>query len=332
MDPLEQPVQEQALLQLYRQGLLSQEAWSEARRWLLPPPIVWAGFLDRMLALLGGVLMASGVLYLLAFNWDELGRFEQLLSLILIFLSAAGIAVWRGTARPSGQAALYTAALLVGGLLAWVGQTYQTGADPYTLFLAWAILLLPWAVAAQLTGLWFFIGCISEVALVLYWQQVLHAPGTAGQVYLVHLVTLYSLLLAGGAELGLGRTRGVRWPSYVWFAVGLWLQSVTLVTLLFLPNWYNEGASWSLPAFFLLQGYCFGVGFWLRRDRVLVGIGALGVLIVTTALLGKIAFEVGEAADDPFGWTVLLATCGVVVAAKFAAVIYFLRRIQPEGT
>ncbi len=58
--------------------------------------------------------------------------------------------LWR---KPLGdtsrQALLLAIALNIGALLALVGQTYQTGADPWQLFSTWALMLVPLAVFGQ---------------------------------------------------------------------------------------------------------------------------------------------------------------------------------------
>ena len=46
------------------------------------------------------------------------------------------------------------AALLVGALLALVGQTYQTGADTFELFAVCAAAILPWVLVACFPTLW----------------------------------------------------------------------------------------------------------------------------------------------------------------------------------
>jgi uncharacterized membrane protein len=51
--------------------------------------------------------------------------------------------------RFAGRGATFLAFVATGALLALFGQTYQTGADVYELFLTWALLGLPLVVAAQ---------------------------------------------------------------------------------------------------------------------------------------------------------------------------------------
>ncbi|MET0346849.1 MAG: DUF2157 domain-containing protein [Casimicrobiaceae bacterium] len=60
------------------------------------------------------------------------------------------LAVWRGLDTLPGKAALVVAALLVGALLALVGQVYQTGADRFELFAAWAVAIVAWVLVARM--------------------------------------------------------------------------------------------------------------------------------------------------------------------------------------
>jgi uncharacterized membrane protein len=136
-----------------------------------PPGAAWRRFLARALTLLGAALVLAGVVCFFAFNWDRLGRFAKL-GLIEAAIVAATIVAWRRLPRLSGQIALTAAAVLVGPLLAVYGQTYQTGADPYGLFLTWALLVLPWVIAARFTALWVVEVVLVDIALGLWWTQV----------------------------------------------------------------------------------------------------------------------------------------------------------------
>ena len=57
--------------------------------------------------------------------------------------------------RPAARAPLALLALLgIGGLFAYFGQTYQTGADPWQLFAWWAALALPLCLGVRSDVLW----------------------------------------------------------------------------------------------------------------------------------------------------------------------------------
>lgn len=110
------------------------------RRWLWPA-----------VASIGAALCGLGIILWLAANWDTLGRFGRfalLMALVLAF--CVGAALRPRFARPLGLLALLT----TGGLFAYFGQTYQTGADPWQLFAVWALLTLPLCLGVRSDVLW----------------------------------------------------------------------------------------------------------------------------------------------------------------------------------
>jgi uncharacterized membrane protein len=123
--------------------------------------------------LLGGLLsVAASLVFFVAANWSEIAVFGRFALIETIFL-ACGVAAWlRPPPSPVGRGALFLAFVTVGALLALFGQTYQTGADVYELFLGWALLGLPlvvigrWSIA---TAAW---ALVLNLSLALYcgWQ------------------------------------------------------------------------------------------------------------------------------------------------------------------
>ncbi|OSM49749.1 hypothetical protein WH06_26145, partial [Aeromonas salmonicida subsp. salmonicida] len=105
-----------------------------------------------------------------AFNWQELGRVSRL-ALLELPLLAMLVLLWRKPmTAPPRQALLLAMALNIGALLALVGQTYQTGADPWQLFATWALMLLPLAALGQSPLLWTTSWLLGQLALMLYWR------------------------------------------------------------------------------------------------------------------------------------------------------------------
>jgi uncharacterized membrane protein len=137
-----------------------------------PDTLAWHRFLSRVLLLLGAGLVLSGAVCFVAYNWDRVGAFAKFLAVEGAIVGATAVA-WKKLPRLSGQVALAAAAVLVGPLLALYGQVYQTGADPYGLFLGWLALILPWVIAAQFGPLWLFALGLLDVSVMLYCGQVL---------------------------------------------------------------------------------------------------------------------------------------------------------------
>ena len=65
-------------------------------------------------------------------------------------------------------AALFCATLVLGGLLAFVGQTYQTGADAWQLFAVWAALALIWVSLSRSDWLWLLWVLIAATGLAMW--------------------------------------------------------------------------------------------------------------------------------------------------------------------
>lgn len=319
----------EALDTLQQRQVISPEAAARGRELLLPPPKEWAELVNRWLAWVGGLLVASGVIYLVAYNWDELDRFSQNALLQACFVVTAGIALWRGTTQVAGQVALLCASLLVGALFALHGQTYQTGADPYTLFAAWAVLLLPWALGSGLPALWVLISILGNVALVLFWVQVIQPPFAAGGVYLAHILCLINALLAVAWE-GIARFRPTlrRWPAEVWMFGAVLVNAFTVGTWIVLPaEVYHTGVGWSLPIFVVFQLWCWGFG--MAKGRSLPATGGMSLLILSAALLGRVCLEAVDNGNPDILNVVLFALSGLILSAEIAGLVALLRRL-PE--
>lgn len=107
--------------------------------------------LPQGIAVLAAALGGLGLIFWVAANWDELGRTGRFVLLQACVVVMCAGALWRPTLRaPLGLLAL----LAIGGLFAFFGQTYQTGADAWQLFALWAALALPLCLGARSDVLW----------------------------------------------------------------------------------------------------------------------------------------------------------------------------------
>jgi len=106
-------------------------------------------FLARTLALGGLLSLAAGIVFFVAANWSRLAIFGRFALVELVIVACAALALWKPPTRIVGRSALFLAFIATGALLALFGQTYQTGADVYELFLTWGLLGLPLVLLAQ---------------------------------------------------------------------------------------------------------------------------------------------------------------------------------------
>jgi uncharacterized membrane protein len=133
-----------------------------------PDAQAWLKFFGRLLGAAGIGALGAGMVFFVAANWQHYGVIGRFVILQTAFVVCAGIALWRAPPQIVGQAALMLATLLIGGLLALFGQSYQTGADVYELFFTWTALALPFALAGFSGALWAIWWSVLNVALALY--------------------------------------------------------------------------------------------------------------------------------------------------------------------
>ncbi len=211
----------------------AQQVWDMAAQERQSVP--WPLYLQRTLAVLAALLLGSGLIFWVAAQWQGLARSQQLLLLqaavLLPLVLAAFWPRWR-------TAALLLAVLALGGLLAFVGQTYQTGADAWQLFAAWAALALVWVLLARSDGLWALWLLIAGAGLALW-----SSPGLLGQWEFMFgrylpsaaLPLLWGAFAAWPWVLGklpwglsvprasLSRRLAAAWALSAWTGLGLWV-------------------------------------------------------------------------------------------------------------
>ncbi len=294
---------------------------------------------SRFLMLAGTALIIAGVAAFFAFNWAELHRLAKF-ALIEGGIVAAVFLAWRqGLDHLAGQAALFGAGFLTGVLLAIYGQTYQTGADPYGLFLGWAALILGWAVIGQQAGLWLLLAVLVNLALVLYWGQVLHPPeawiedlahvfGPASWIgYLLSDFRLAQLVFSlNGALLiawEFGTRRGVAWMRGRGFPRLITLFALAAISdaalLLIFTSEFRGADRLPIVAPILFAAFVAAALWYYRaveRDLFILAVALLAVIVVVTAFVARVL--------DGFDAFLALS---VLVVAQTAGAAAWLRRV-----
>lgn len=240
---------------------------------LTPPPVEWRRWLSATLAFLGAMLLLAAVVMFVAYNWSRIGRFGKF-ALVEIAIVAVTLIAWKRLPKLTGQIALFSASVLVGPLLVVYGQTYQTGADPYGLFLTWALLIVPWAVVGRFGANWILVLLLIDVALGLYFVQIL-APRSTEQAL------VYPLLVAALHAL----------------AAVLWEVQLDRAPPLIPEPWVLR-----VIAFIGLTALFFPAAYFVLEDADAGLPGIVGLVALVTAIVGCIRFY-SRARMDRFMWT-----------------------------
>ncbi len=158
------------LLALIERGLVEpgniDRALRETGVW--PSDIAWRHFIERTLTWLGVLALAAALVFFIAYNWAEMGRYAKFAIVQLVMLVAIAVYTKWPDKPVLSPALLVGATVSLGVLMALFGQTYQTGADPWNLFFGWAVLMLPWALIGNSPVLWLVFIALINLAILLY--------------------------------------------------------------------------------------------------------------------------------------------------------------------
>ena len=164
------PSSRQVISNFIRRGYIKPKQINEALICTEVSPNIdsWFKFINRLLLSLGALSLGFAILFFIAYNWSEFGRVAKF-TLLESLLVAVIFIYWRSKqCAITAQVSLLVSCLLVGVLMAFLGQTYQTGADPWMLFFFWALLITPWVIIAHFAPLWLSWLGLLNIALSLY--------------------------------------------------------------------------------------------------------------------------------------------------------------------
>lgn len=278
------------ILEWVKQGRLSRDAMPTALHLagITPDRNAWRKFLDRLALWLGVIFCAAAVIFFFAYNWKEMGRFTRF-GLVEALIVASVLACWRQDLNHvAGQATLLLASLLVGALLALVGQTYQTGADTYELFAVWALAILPWVVVSCFGALWLVWLGLANLAVMLYFQTFGRWLGIVFD-FENQLWVLFALNTVALCIWELAAYRGVSWLRERWPVRILAVASGAAISVLavwaVLDNRSNKMAALPAYAIWMFAAY---FAYRLRmRDVFVLAAGVLSLIIFIAAFLSK---------------------------------------------
>ena len=326
---LDRPASIPVIRRLMAKGWIAPEeagAMEQEVRQALP----WRKWLDRGLLSLGAMFLLAGTICFFAYNWNHLPAVSKLLLASGAVLASLLGATWVGFENFAGKVLLLATSALVGVFLAVFGQIYQTGADSYQLFTAWAVLILPWAVLGQFIPLWLFWLAILNLAMALYWPLAVSLFSAKSFLFLFRLETVSLLVLncVALASWEMAHRRKIEWLDGGWCAPILVLAVVaaggtaTIGEILESVNRSSNGLGLSL-ALLLYAGGVAGMGFYFSRVRYSLpslAIVTLGACITATALAVRVLLA-GASGDIVSLWFFL----GIIVLGIFGAGGWFLR-------
>lgn len=284
LDPLDSPATSDRLYLLARKNCLSANALDYALKFInvIPDKKGWQRFFDKALLSLGTAFFLAGVIFFFAYNWAEMHRFAKFGVLEGGILILAVFATWHSLNHLVGKMALLASAVLLGALLAVYGQTYQTGADAFSLFLAWAILITPWVILGNFTPLWLLLILLLNLSLMLFWVQVI---GHSDRQLHLLMFGLNGIFLVAWE---IAFKEKINWLQNLW--VGRLLFCVVLSVLIIptIEAIISSYLDWSVIFYGITTLAALGYYTLQRRDLSLLTINSLGIVITLTTFVARL--------------------------------------------
>lgn len=307
---------------LHQDGLLNEVAFDAARS-LLRPASVWLAWARRMLLFFGSTLVLAGVIFFFAYNWAQMGRFLKFALIEAGIVACIIAASLRGFLRLSGKVLLLSASVLVGVLLAVYGQTYQTGADAYELFMGWAILIFGWVLVSEFAALWMVWIILLNTGAILYWQQVGHPSHSIPYGLLCLATACFNSIALALYEVG--GSYGLKWLSGRWyrgilFAGILVALSIPTLHVIWIPEGIKSAtvfaaAGWGVAA---VCGYaCYRLKL---HDMIPIALVVSNVCLILLALIAKGLFT--RASGNEAGLFLLFS---LIILAVVSGAVFLLR-------
>jgi uncharacterized membrane protein len=257
-------------------GVLSEEGADRLRAHYGPVQTLSAARLAvTLVSVFGAMLIGSGVILLLAHNWEALGRPVRAVLSFLPLLAGQALVGWTLYRKPSsaawreGSGAFL--AMAIGASIALVGQTYHIPGDPEQFCLTWCLLGLPIVYLVQ-----------SSMAAVLYLIGITVWAGLA-QDTIGQAMGYWPLLAAVIPMMWMQYRRAPRDPGTAFVGWGLCLSlcvGVGIALEKVLPG------LWTVIYAALLAGLYLAGRAWYAETpgQPFTLVGALGTVILALVL------------------------------------------------
>ena len=285
-----------------------------------PPPSLLR-YLPFGMAVLAAVMAGLGIVFWVAANWEALprtARFALLEATVLVTLLGA----WRVPAARIPFALL--GFIACGGLFAYFGQTYQTGADPWQLFALWAALTLPLCLAVRHDVLWVAWVIVALTAAQLlaqvrsngwWWNTEISLADSLGS-WVPAMALAFFFKLAPSAWTGAGA-----WPvrlSMIYAIIGLATMSVRSL--------FSTGDSSFYPVSLLIMA---GLAITFSRRGLfdIFVLSALGLGANVLLVCGMAQLLLGVRSNE-MGALLLIGCVSAALLAGTVKLIVHLARVQ----
>ena len=278
----------------------------------------WQRYLNLLFLLLTVGFLTSGVVTLIAANLDyfsDLAKIYGLQTLLVVTVILGLYCFIRESRRQAKEklkwktySIFFVVSVLIGGLFALVGQTYQTGADVWQLFAVWTLCQLPFLLLFPNVASALLFAATANVAFYLFNEQNSHNSMcyavliNAGLLVISELFskTFHDqhwrilpkvfLVLTFASLFGLIVIYDVYFYAYAWGELGrsslssLQIAIPALIALYVYHKYRFDFINLIISVIALLGAYCFLASLLIRGVEEGVVLGLIGFIFTVMAI------------------------------------------------
>ena len=326
VDGLDRCASDALLKALYYEQLLNPAAFFRAREILFSQRHWWC-WVNRILLIIGSVLILAGVIFFFAYNWAEMSPFLKFALIEAAILGCAHGVWYCQLDTLAGKSCCIAAMILVGVFLAVFGQVYPTGADAYNLFGGWALLISAWVIISRSAGMWFLWILLWNLTTWFYWDhgrvRWIHWDVSSMALSLAGLNAAFLIFIEAGARMGWDCLRAQ------------WLRGMLLIAVFGSLIYPIEAIvfSWSmtLPVETLLASLsALAATYYYYRcqkpDLFALAVGMFFICVTLSSVLIRVLIDkpIYRITSEPLA--VLFA--GMCIVGIFAAAVFTLRAVS----
>jgi len=289
---------------------------------VIPSSNSWYIFIDKLLLWFGGLALAFSLMFFVAYNWTEFGRFAKFALVEGAIVGSIALYWYLGGEKLSAKVVLMVSSILLGVLLALVGQTYQTGADTWQLFFYWAVLILPWVLVGRFSAIWMVWIFLVNISIALYIDIF---RGLFGFSFYSEYSLLWIFFIFNTSAWALWEFFSTRyeWLKSNWAIRVLGFVSMTAVTSLSLSFLWEEQSGVAILVWFAWLATVYWAYRVRKVDLFMLSIMALSFSTVLVSFLINALFQ------HSFNLGSLLII-GLVIIGLGAGFASWLKSVQQE--
>ncbi|WP_020571412.1 DUF2157 domain-containing protein [Neolewinella persica] len=245
----------------------------------------WHWLLRMLFLALGFGFLASGILFFFAYNWSEIPKLGKIVIAALGVSAPVLLSLLPNLSDLLRKSFLTTGAFLVGPLFGVLGQIYQTGANAYDLFFAWALFIIIWAIVVDFAPLWLLFVGLLNITVSLYAEQI-----ASGWDFSFTYMLLFALNSLAVVLVHLVPRLSFRKPYPSWLAKVFALAAIGCATVACFSAIMDEGGGLA-GLYTLLVAIVYGLTRWYAiKQQELFYLVAMtfSLIVIGTAIIVQI--------------------------------------------